>query len=38
LEWFLVMAVIGLKIYFDVKAHIKEHAGGQDGGNEPYMA
>jgi hypothetical protein len=30
--------VIGLKIYFDVKAHIKEHAGGQGGGNGSEMA
>jgi hypothetical protein len=26
----VLIAVIGLKIYFDVKAHIKEHAGEQD--------
>jgi len=34
----VLIAVIGLKIYFDVKAHIKEHAGGQGGGNGSEMA
>jgi hypothetical protein len=34
----VLIAVIGLKIYFDVKAHIKEHAGGQGGGKGPDMA